>query len=399
MVFFGDLGDEAVNLISYFESIDGVAKLEENYNPATWTLEVIGAGVGNDNGDTTDFVKVFKSSVQARQLEAKLDREGVTRPSPTVPALVFGQKRAAGNLIQAKLLIKRFFDLYWRTASYNLTRFLISIMLGLVFGIAYVGAEYSSYQGINSGLGMVFMTQSYMTFIVFSSVVPISIQERASFYRERSAQTYNAFWYFVGATLVEVPYCFVESLLFMAIYYPMVGFTGGAQFLAYWLNLTGLVVLQAYFGQLLAYLAPNLEVASVFVIIVNYVWITFTGFNPPVASIPQGYRWLYHLTPHKYTFASLIAIVLGDCPSGGDRSELGCQQMTGAPPHTGKQHHGSRVPRGDFLGETRRDLVKLRRRHAVDCLLTSHISSGVAIYQPPEEIEMAIGSKDQDQQK
>ncbi|EGZ21143.1 pleiotropic drug resistance protein ABC superfamily [Phytophthora sojae] len=233
MVFFGDLGAKATKLVEYFESIDGVAKLEKDYNPATWMLEVIGAGVGNDNGNKTDFVHIFKSSVQAQQLEANLKREGVTRPSPNVPALVFGKKRAAGNLTQAKFLIKRFFDL---------------------------------------------------------SVVPISIQERASFYRERSCESYNAFWYFVGATLVEIPYCFFESLLFMVIYYPMVGFTGDTQFFAYWLNLTGLVVLQAYFGQLLAYLAPNLEVASVFVILVNYVWITFTGFNPPVASIPQDYR-------------------------------------------------------------------------------------------------------------
>ncbi|OWZ17807.1 Pleiotropic drug resistance protein transporter [Phytophthora megakarya] len=334
MVFFGDLGEKASNLVNYFESIDGVAKLENDNNPATRMLEVIGAGVGSDNGDKIDFVELFKSSIHARELEANLNREGISTPSSSVPALIFDKKRAASNTTQATFLFKRFFTIYWRTASYNLTRFLISIMLGLVFGIAYVGAEYSSYQGINSGLGMVFMTQSYMTFIVFSSVVPISIQERASFYRERSAQTYNAFWYFVGATLVEIPYCFVETLLFMIIYYPMVGFTGGVQFLSYWVNLTGLVILQAYFGQLLAYLTPNLEVASVFVILINYVWITFTGFNPPVASIPRGYRWLYHLTPHKYTFASLIAIVFGDCPSSGGPS-LGCRHMTNSPPTLG----------------------------------------------------------------
>ncbi|KAG1708964.1 hypothetical protein DVH05_022596 [Phytophthora capsici] len=331
MVFFGDLGDKASNLVQYFESIDGVSKLEDGCNPATWMLEVIGAGVGNSDGKA-DFVSIFKSSPQAHQLEMNLNREGISRPSPSTPEILFKKKRAAGNLTQAKFLIKRFFDMYWRTSSYNLTRFLISIMLGLVFAIAYVGAEYSTYQGVNSGLGMVFMTQSYMAFIIFSSVVPVSIQERSSFYRERSAQTYNALWYFVGATLVEIPYCFVESLLFMVIYYPMVGFTGGMEFLAYWVNLSGLILLQAYLGQCLAYVAPNLEVASVFVILVNYIWVTFTGFNPPVASIPRGYRWLYHLTPNKYTYASLISIVFGDCPSGGDGNQLGCKRMTGAPP-------------------------------------------------------------------
>ncbi|KAF4316373.1 hypothetical protein JM18_008391, partial [Phytophthora kernoviae] len=304
----------------------------ESSNPATWMLGVIGAGVGNDVGDRTDFAALFKASDQSRLLEANLERDGLAHPSSSMPALVFDTKRAASNSIQAKFLIKRFFNLYWRTASYNLTRFAISVVLGIVFGIAYIGSDYTSYQAINSGLGMVFMTQSYVTFIVFSSVLPISIQERASFYRERSAQTYNAFWYFTGATLVEIPYCFVESLLFMIIFYPMVGFTGVTKFFAYWLNLSLLLVLQAYFGQFLAYSMPNLEVASVFMILINYIWITFTGFNPPVASIPSGYRWLYHLTPHKYTFASLTAIVFGDCPSDSIGDQLGCQQMTGAPP-------------------------------------------------------------------
>ncbi|EEY53015.1 pleiotropic drug resistance protein, putative [Phytophthora infestans T30-4] len=276
------------------------ARSAKHIMDATWILEVIGAGVGNVS-NATDFVKLFTISTQARQLEITLDREGFTRPASSTPALAFDKKRAANNSTQAKFLIKRFFDIYWRTASYNLTRFFISIMLGIVFGIAYVGSEYSSYQNINSGLGMVFMTQNYMTFIVFSSVVPVSIQERASFYRERSAQTYNVIWYFIGATLVEIPYCFVETLLFVAIYYPMVGFS----------------------------------VASILVIMINYIWITFTGFNPPTASIPQGYRWLYHLTPHKYTYASLVAIVFGDCPSGNNGSELGCQQMTGTPPNLG----------------------------------------------------------------
>ncbi|GMF16882.1 unnamed protein product [Phytophthora lilii] len=144
MVFFGDLGDEASNLVNYFESIDGVAKLENDYNPATWMLEVIGAGVGNDSGDKTDFffVGLFKASEQAREMEANLDREGVGRPSRAVPALEFKRKRAASNWRQAVFLTKRWFDLYWRTATFNLTRFIVSLILGLVFGMAYVGAEY-----------------------------------------------------------------------------------------------------------------------------------------------------------------------------------------------------------------------------------------------------------------
>ncbi|GMF24125.1 unnamed protein product [Phytophthora lilii] len=45
-VYFGKLGENACKMIEYFEAVSGVPKLEENYNPATWMLEVIGAGVG-----------------------------------------------------------------------------------------------------------------------------------------------------------------------------------------------------------------------------------------------------------------------------------------------------------------------------------------------------------------
>ncbi|KAG7389174.1 hypothetical protein PHYPSEUDO_010976 [Phytophthora pseudosyringae] len=114
MVFFGDVGPKASKLVKYFEAIDGVSKLEPDVNPATWMLEVIGAGVGNTNADTTDFVAVFKDSETSRELQSNLDRAGVTRPSSSLAALTFERKRAASSMTQATFLIKRFFDLYWR---------------------------------------------------------------------------------------------------------------------------------------------------------------------------------------------------------------------------------------------------------------------------------------------
>ncbi|KAI9993667.1 hypothetical protein PInf_015960 [Phytophthora infestans] len=235
MVFFGDLGEKASNLVTYFESMDGVSTLEVGNNPATWMLEVIGAGVGNDSSAKMDFVEIFKSSEQYRWLETNLDREGITRPSPSTPALTFGHKRAASSWTQAKFLTKRWFDLYWRAPSFNLTRVIVAVVLAVSLGISYLDTEYVSYQGVNSA------------------------------------------WF-------------------------------------------------------LAFLLPSLEVASVFMIIVNIICTLFAGFNPPAVSIPRGYKWLHYVIPNKYAFSSLAAIVFGDCSSDGDGSQRGCQQMTGTPP-------------------------------------------------------------------
>ncbi|KAG3134166.1 hypothetical protein PI124_g19399 [Phytophthora idaei] len=250
----------------------------------------------------TDFVSLLKASEQWRQLEANFDRVGITCPSPALPALTFKRKRAASNWTQAVFVTKRWFDLYWRTPSYNLTRVVISLILALTLGITYIGSEYRSYQGVNSGLGMVYMGAVNITFISFNGVLPITSKERTAFYRERASQTYNAFWYFIGSTLVEIPYCFGTSLLFMAIFYPMVGFTGVADFFTYWFNLSLIVTLMAYFGQFLIYLLPSMDVASVFMVLINTICILFTGFNPPSVSIPNGYKWLHDITPHKYAW-------------------------------------------------------------------------------------------------
>ncbi|KAE9022836.1 ABC transporter G family member 34 [Phytophthora rubi] len=331
-VFAGELGKNASEMIAYFESIDGVAKLEDNYNPATWMLEVIGAGVGNSNGDKTDFVKTFQESKHFQFLKSNLDREGVSRPSPSLPALEFSDKRAATELTQTKFLMQRFFNMYWRTASYNLTRFSLALILGVIFGVTYATAEYSSYAGINSGMGMLFCATGFIGFVAFTSVIPVATEDRLAFYRERAAQTYNALWYFVASTVIEIPYVFFSTLLFMAPYYPSVGFTGVSTFFAYWLHLSMHVLWQVYFGQLMSYLMPTVEVAAVFGVLLQMIFFLFTGFNPPGSAIPTGYKWLYHITPHKYSLALIASLVFGDCPSDGDGSEIGCQVMTGVPP-------------------------------------------------------------------
>ncbi|CAM9732618.1 unnamed protein product, partial [Ectocarpus sp. 8 AP-2014] len=44
VVFFGPLGENSSNLISYFQSIPSTVPIRDHVNPATWMLEVIGAG-------------------------------------------------------------------------------------------------------------------------------------------------------------------------------------------------------------------------------------------------------------------------------------------------------------------------------------------------------------------
>ncbi|KAG3125300.1 hypothetical protein PC128_g27372 [Phytophthora cactorum] len=211
-------------------------------------LECIGAGVGNTAANQTNFVECFNKSSYRQVLDSEMAKEGVTVPSPNLPEMVFAKKRAATSATQMKFVVTRFFQMYWRTPTYNLTRMFLSIFLALLFGIVFVDASYASYSGLNSGVGMVYMASLFLSMTAFQSVLPLASSERASFYRERASQTYNAFWYFVGSTLAEIPYSFMVGALFTVVFYPMVGFTDVGVAFIFWLACSLSVLMQPSSG-------------------------------------------------------------------------------------------------------------------------------------------------------
>uniref|UniRef100_H3GD44 ABC transporter domain-containing protein n=1 Tax=Phytophthora ramorum TaxID=164328 RepID=H3GD44_PHYRM len=341
-VYFGDLGKRAQTMVDYFEAIPGVQPLPMGYNPATWMLECIGAGVNHLNDNPVDFVDVFDSSDTKRAMDTHLATEGVSVPAPGSTELVFAQKRAANSWTQMTALVGRFMNLYWRTPSTNLTRLAIMPLMALVFGLVYVGTDYNSYQGINAGVGMVFLTSYFTGVVSFNSALPITSEDRPAFYREREAQTYSAVWYFVGSTVVEIPYVFISMLLYTVIFYWMVGFSGFGTAVLYWINTSLMVLLQTYMGQLLIYSLPSIDVAALVGVMIYSITILFYGFNPPGNAIPSGYKWLYTICPQRYSVSALAAYVFSECdtlPTYDTQtqqyvnvgSSLGCQPMTNPP--------------------------------------------------------------------
>ncbi|EGZ18568.1 pleiotropic drug resistance protein ABC superfamily [Phytophthora sojae] len=278
----------------------------------------IGAGVSNNSADGMDVVSAFEASEQKQKLEHTLSHAGICLPSPDIPELVFAKKRAASSMTQMHFLTKRFLDMYWRSPTYNLTRVGMSVFLALLFGVTFTQAEYETYQGLNSGMGMLFMSTLFNGMISFQCVMSVAAADRPAFYRERSCQTYHAFWYFVGSTIVEIPYVFGGTLVYTAIFFPLVQFTGFYTFVMYWINTSLLILMLTYMGQMFVYLLPSEEVAGIIGVLIN----------------------------SRFSLVILGALVFADCPDepvydeatktwSGVGSELGCQPLQNVPVSTG----------------------------------------------------------------
>ncbi|KAF3443181.1 hypothetical protein FNV43_RR12862 [Rhamnella rubrinervis] len=69
IIYSGELGQNSRKLIEYFEGVSGVPKIKENYNPATWMLEVTGP---TETQLGLDFANLYKESQLCRDGEQDL---------------------------------------------------------------------------------------------------------------------------------------------------------------------------------------------------------------------------------------------------------------------------------------------------------------------------------------
>lgn len=59
-IYVGPLGRNSSHMINYFEAIEGVAKIKNGYNPATWMLEVTSSAQELQSG--SNFADLYKNS-------------------------------------------------------------------------------------------------------------------------------------------------------------------------------------------------------------------------------------------------------------------------------------------------------------------------------------------------
>ncbi|KAL5184898.1 ABC transporter G family member 39 [Glycine soja] len=109
-IYAGPLGHHCSDLIQYFEAIQGVPKIKEGYNPATWMLEV--TSTGTEASLKVNFTNVYRNSELYRRKEQDLfnamgsmyaavtfigvQNGASVQPIIAVERTVFYRERAAG---------------------------------------------------------------------------------------------------------------------------------------------------------------------------------------------------------------------------------------------------------------------------------------------------------------
>ncbi|KAF1777689.1 P-loop containing nucleoside triphosphate hydrolase [Phytophthora cactorum] len=298
--YFGDLGVDSVKMLEYFASIPGTEEIRPQYNPATYMLEVIGAGIGRD---VKDYSIEYKNSEQCaknreRTLELCESSDEFVRHSTLNYRPI-----ATGFWNQLKELTKKQRLTYWRNPQYNFMRVFLFPIFAVIFGTTFYQLSADSVKRINSHIGLIYNRWT----------LSVTCAERAVFYRERMSNYYSPLPYSLSLWFAEIPYLIVVIILFVTIEYWLVGWSdNGGDFLFFLLVFYLYTSACTYMGQWMSALMPNEKVANVAVGALSCLLNLFSGYLLPRTAMKAGYKWFTYLMPSSYSLAALVGVQFGE---------------------------------------------------------------------------------------
>ncbi|OAY52727.1 pleiotropic drug resistance protein 1 [Manihot esculenta] len=310
-IYVGPLGRHSSRLINYFEEINGVSKITDGYNPATWMLEVTSSAQELSLG--VDFAVIYKNSELYRRNKATI--EALSTPAPGSKDLYFPTQYSQSFFTQCLACLWKQRLSYWRNPPYTAVRFLFTTFISLMFGTMFwdLGTKTSKQQDIFNSLGSMYAAVLFIGIQNAASVQPVVAVERTVFYRERAAGMYSAMPYAYAQVLIELPYIFIQAAVYGLITYAMIGFEWtAAKFFWYLFFMYFTLLYFTYYGMMTVAVTPNQHIASIISSAFYAIWNLFSGFIIPRTRMPVWWRWFYWVCPVSWTLYGLIASQFAD---------------------------------------------------------------------------------------
>ncbi|CAO2175421.1 unnamed protein product [Urochloa humidicola] len=310
-IYAGPLGHHSSQLIKYFEGIQGVNKIKDGYNPATWMLEV--TTVSQEQVLGVDFSEIYKNS-ELYERNKVLIKE-LSQPVPGSSDLRFPTKYARSSITQCMACLWKQNLSYWRNPPYNTVRFCFTTIIALLLGTIFwdLGGKVKTSQDLLNAMGSMYSAVLFIGIMNCSSVQPVVAVEQTVFYRERAAGMYSAFPYAFGQVVIELPYALAQDILYGVIVYSMIGFEWTAAKFFWYLFFGYFTLLYfTFYGMMAVGLTPNYHIASIVSSAFYLIWNLFSGFIIPRPRVPIWWRWYCWICPVAWTLYGLVVSQFGD---------------------------------------------------------------------------------------
>ncbi|KAK7320706.1 hypothetical protein VNO77_30425 [Canavalia gladiata] len=310
-IYAGPLGRHSSHLIQYFEAIQGVPKIKDGYNPATWMLEVTSAGT--EACLKVNFTNVYKNSELHRRNKQLIQEH--SSPPQGSEDLYFDSQYSQTLVTQCIACLWKQHLSYWRNTSYTAVRLLFTTLIAVLFGIIFwdIGLKRRKEQDLFNAMGSMYAAVTFIGVQNGCSVQPVIAVERTVFYRERAAGMYSALPYALAQVIIELPHILVQTLIYGIIVYAMMGFDWTtSKFLWYLFFMYFTFLYYTFYGMMTMAITPNPHVAAILSSAFYAIWSLFSGFIIPLSRIPIWWKWYYWICPVAWTLNGLVSSQYGD---------------------------------------------------------------------------------------
>ncbi|KAK9035696.1 hypothetical protein V6N11_077729 [Hibiscus sabdariffa] len=311
MINSGELGQHSSRLIEYFEGISGVPKIKENHNPATWMLEVTSPSAEAHLG--IDFARIYKESYLYKENKEIVKSQSL--PAQGSEKLHFLTPFPQNGWEQLKACLWKQHLTYWRSPKYNLARLAFIILSSLLCGalLWQKGQNLHDEQDFFNIMGSIYVFMISAGVSSCSSVLPFVANQRTIVYRERFVRMYSSWAYSLAQVIIEIPYVFLEAILFLTITYPAANFYGSAC-KVFWYFYTVFCTLLYYklLGMMMVSLTPTYQVASIIANLCYTLFSLFSGYLIPGPKFPKWWVWGYWICPTSWSLKGIFISQYGD---------------------------------------------------------------------------------------
>ncbi|KAJ4705159.1 Pleiotropic drug resistance ABC transporter [Melia azedarach] len=328
VIYAGPVGRHSQKLIEYFEDIPGVPKIKKGYNPATWMLEVSAPSV--EARLDVNFADIYaNSSLYKRNQE--LIKE-LSTPPPGSKDLYFPTRYSQPFLTQCKACFWKMRQSYWRNPQYNVTRYFMTLVVGIIFGLIFwdKGTKTKKQQDLTNLFGAMYSAVLFLGSANANTVQAVVATERTVFYRERAAVMYSALAYAFAQVAIEIIYVTSQSFIYSLILYSMMQFEWKVARFFWFLYFVWIsFMIFTLFGMMTIALSPAQQIGAIISGFLLGLWNLFCGFLITRTQLPIWWRWFYWGNPNSWALYGIVTSQVGDID--------GMLEIPGGDPVTVKQ--------------------------------------------------------------
>lgn len=305
-IYFGELGEDAIHLRSYFEKY-GATPCPPTANVAEYMLEVIGAGTSGKRPDR-DWIQTWLDSEEKKQMLQGVDE---VRGCKDETAVTWTGTRY-GNLTynstfleQLTSVFARMVRTYWRNPSYNFGRIATQIAVGIWIGFSFFQVKNTT-TGMQNRVFAIFMS-TVIGALQLNLVQPNYIDRRRVFIREESSGVYDWKSFAFSITVSEWPWIIAGSTCFFVIFYFIVGLNGASPRAGYfWLSYCVFSLFCSSLGQAISAFLPTVQSCAIVNPIFLSMMMLLCGVTIPYGTMPSFWHWIYYADVFHYFIEGVI---------------------------------------------------------------------------------------------